>query len=54
MPPGGGKYEPAASGAGRDALIRAVRSPGSAAWIISKTTEIEFILAHEGDFAERP
>lgn len=44
-----GKYEPGASKADREALIRAVRSLGSdAAGIISKTTEIQFIEAQKG------
>ncbi len=41
-----GKYDPSASAADREALIRAIRSLGSdAAGIISKSTEIEFVEA---------
>jgi len=41
-----GKYDPAASPADREALMRAIRNLGSdAAGIISKATEIEFIEA---------
>ncbi len=49
MPLRVGKYEPGASKADREALIRAVRSLGSdAAGIISKSTEIQFIEAQKG------
>ncbi|MGA2404002.1 MAG: DUF935 family protein, partial [Syntrophobacteraceae bacterium] len=41
------KYEPGASKADRDALIKAVRSLGTAG-INSKSTEIEFIEARKG------
>ena len=48
MPPRVSKYEPGASRADRDALIRAVKSLASdAAGIISKSTEIEFIEARK-------
>ena len=41
-----GKYDPGASAADREALIRAIRSLGSdAAGVISKSTEIEFVEA---------
>ena len=41
-----GKYDPAASPADREALVRAIRNLGSdAAGVISKATEIEFIQA---------
>ena len=41
-----GKYDPTASAADREALIRAIRSLGSdAAGVISKSTEIEFVEA---------
>src|SRR4030042_1273029 len=41
-----GKYDPGASAADREALIRAIRSLGSdAAGVISKNTEIEFVEA---------
>ena len=41
-----GKYDPAASQADREALVRAVRNLGSdAAGVISKATEIEFVEA---------
>jgi phage gp29-like protein len=41
-----GKYDPTASAADREALIRAIRSLGSdAAGVISKNTEIEFVEA---------
>jgi phage gp29-like protein len=41
-----GKYDPAASPAEREALVRAIRNLGSdAAGVISKATEIEFIEA---------
>ncbi len=45
----GGQIRTGASKADREALIRAVRSPGSdAAGVISKSTEIEFIEARKG------
>jgi phage gp29-like protein len=41
-----GKYDPGASPADRDSLVRAIRNLGSdAAGVISKTTEIEFVEA---------
>jgi len=41
-----GKYDPGASAADREALIRAIRNLGSdAAGVISKSTEIEFVEA---------
>jgi phage gp29-like protein len=41
-----GKYDPAASPADREALVRAIRNLGSdAAGVISKSTEIEFVEA---------